>query len=120
MNKSYDIVIVGAGMVGMTAALALAKQTSLSICIVEANDQPLTWDATSYYPRVSAIALSSVRIFKSIDVWQAICEKRVSPFGGIQVWDDAGKGEIQFKSSDIAESVLGYIIEKCGYSICII
>jgi 2-octaprenylphenol hydroxylase len=112
MNKSYDIIIVGGGMVGMTIACALARQTSLSICIIEASDKQPDWHAEKYYPRVSAIALSSVRIFKSLDVWQSICEKRISPFVGIQVWDGLGKGEISFNSADIAESVLGYIIEN--------
>lgn len=112
MHKSFDIVIVGAGIVGLTIACALAKQTSLSICVIEANDNQPIWNPNTYYPRVSAIALSSVRIFKSIGIWQSICEKRVSPFSGIKVWDKAGSGEINFNSTDIAESVLGYIIEN--------
>lgn len=65
-----------------------------------------------YHHRVSAITLSSQRIFKSLNIWPLIHEKKISGFEQIHVWDQQGKGEIKFDARDIAEPFLGYIIEN--------
>jgi len=114
MNHYADVMIVGGGMVGLTLACILAQQTSLSVLILEAGDnavQPFV-PGSDYRPRVSAIALSSRRLFQSINVWEAIKQRRISPFKGIEVWEDWKKSEIQFDCRDIAEPFLGYIIEN--------
>lgn len=110
--KSHDIIIVGGGMVGLSLACMLAQKTSLSIAILEVQSHHHAWSAAHYHHRVSAIALSSQRIFQSLNLWDTIRDKRVSPFTKIQVWDAAGLGEIEFDSKEIAEPVLGYIIEN--------
>lgn len=108
----YDVVIVGGGMVGMTLACMLAEKTSLTIAILEAQPHQHPWTAAAYHHRVSAITPLSRRIFQSLHVWDAIQRCRVSPFSQIQVWDAASKGEVTFDSREIAEPVLGYIIEN--------
>lgn len=110
--NTHDIVIVGAGLIGSVLACALAQQTSLSIALLEAQPASVTWSLDHYHHRVSAIALSSQRIFQSLNVWDEIKKNRVSPFTQIHVWDEAGKGEIHFSSEEIAEFYLGYIIEN--------
>lgn len=112
LSMEYDILIVGGGMVGSTLACMLAQQTSLSIAILEAKVPIHSWSPSHYHHRVSAIALSSQRIFKALQVWDTIKNKRVSPFTKIHVWDAAGQGKIDFDCKDITESVLGFIIEN--------
>jgi 2-octaprenylphenol hydroxylase len=111
-TSSYDIIIVGGGMVGLTLASVLAEQTALSIAVLEAKNQTFTFSPQHYSHRVSAITLSSQRIFEFLQIWRNIQKKRVSPFTQIDVWDAQTSGEIQFRSQDIAESLLGYIIEN--------
>jgi 2-octaprenylphenol hydroxylase len=108
----YDVIIVGGGMVGLALAGLLIQKTSLSIAILEAQAHVPEWDSNSNYPRVSAIALSSQRVFQSLQVWDSMQKKRVSPFAKIGVWDAASKAEITFDSKEIAEPLLGYIIEN--------
>ncbi|MFZ2315287.1 MAG: UbiH/UbiF/VisC/COQ6 family ubiquinone biosynthesis hydroxylase [Gammaproteobacteria bacterium] len=110
--QTHDVMIVGGGMVGLTLALALAEQTSLSIAVLEARSDAIDWSPDRYQPRVSAIALSSVRIFKALKVWDTLVTKRVSPFTQISVWDAKWQGEIEFQAQDIAEASLGFIIEN--------
>lgn len=111
--KTYDIAIVGGGVVGLTFALALAKHTSLSILILESQTTSTAWaPEDDYHPRVSAISLASQRIFQAINIWDDIKARRISPFNAIQVWEEAGPGKIQFNARDIAETNLGFIIEN--------
>lgn len=108
----YDILIVGGGMVGATLACALAEKTSLSIGILESKSSPTAWSAAAYHHRVSALSLSSQRIFQNIHLWEAMLAKRLSPFNQIQVWDEAGIGGMTFDAQDIHERHLGYIVEN--------
>lgn len=108
----YDIIIVGGGMVGSLLACALAQQTTLSIAILESQSEYESWVTEKYHHRVSAIALSSQRIFQRIGIWEAMKKRRVSPFTEIAVWDGVGAGEIHFDCQEVAESNLGYIIEN--------
>lgn len=110
--QTHDVIIIGGGMVGLTLALALAKQTSLSIAVLEARDESVTWSADTYQARVSAFSLASERILTALEVWPAIAEKRISPFTQIQVWDHHAHGEINFHAQDIAEAKLGTIVEN--------
>ncbi len=115
MNKEiehYDIIIVGAGMVGATLACGLAEEAeNLKIAVIDANE-PKDWDKDSYDMRVSAITRASQTLFKNIGVWEKIVEQRVSPYRDMFVWDEGGKGELHFDSADMAEADLGHIIEN--------
>ena len=110
---SYDVLIVGAGIAGLTLACALAKRTSLSIALIEAHDFSPPWQSQHYHHRVSAITLASRRIFQALGVWESIELKRISPFTQIKVWHEAGKDTgLTFDSREIHEPCLGYIIEN--------
>jgi 2-octaprenylphenol hydroxylase len=112
MSVTFDIVIVGGGVVGMTLACALAQRTSLSIALLEAAPMTHEWLVPMHCHRVSAISLASQRIFQALQVWEAIQGKRVSPFTQIQVWDNDSNRCLSFDCEEIAESVLGFIVEN--------
>jgi len=109
---THDVTIIGAGIVGLTTACALAQKTRLSIVVIDTKPITPTWSAATYHSRVSAIALSSKRIFQNLGVWQSIKEKRVSAFDAINVWDQSTKATIDFRAAEVAEARLGYIIEN--------
>ncbi len=118
-SLDYDIVIVGAGMVGSALACALGSQIGGSqmparpsprIALIEANPAA-DWQG-EYDTRVSAITPASVNIFQNIGAWSSIQAERVSPFRQMHVWDATGSGKIHFDSADIGEPLLGYIIEN--------
>lgn len=109
---TFDIVIVGGGIVGLSLALALAKNAGLSIAVLESNPDAIPFDEHHYHHRVSAVALASVRIFQALQVWQDIKNNRVSPFTAIQVWEASSQVNLDFECNEIGEPVLGYIIEN--------
>ncbi|MCK4864498.1 MAG: UbiH/UbiF/VisC/COQ6 family ubiquinone biosynthesis hydroxylase [Gammaproteobacteria bacterium] len=112
IKTDFDIIIVGAGMVGATLACGLAEEAeNLSIAIIDANE-PKDWEKDSYDMRVSAITRASQTLFKNIDVWEKIVEQRVTPYQNMFVWDAEGKGKVHFDSADMGEADLGHIIEN--------
>jgi 2-octaprenylphenol hydroxylase len=110
-DQNYDITVIGSGIVGAAVALALAKNTSLRIAVLEAKTPFFEWQVDQYYPRVSAISLSSKHIFEHLKVWDSIVAKRISPYCTMQVWDSVGTGRIHFSAEALQEEALGYIIE---------
>ena len=113
MTKHYDIIIVGAGMVGATLACGLVEEAEqLKIAIIDANKPNFEWDDESYDMRVSAITRASQTLFKNIGAWDKIAEQRISPYQDMFVWDAGANGELHFDSADMGETDLGHIIEN--------
>lgn len=111
MNKDYDIIIVGAGMVGATLACALGQQ-GFQIALIEAYKPDFDWPTDSADQRVSAITRASQNIFESIGVWESMIQQRVSPYREMRVWDATGSGAIHFDSADLGVPLLGHIVEN--------
>ncbi|MEO8964886.1 MAG: UbiH/UbiF/VisC/COQ6 family ubiquinone biosynthesis hydroxylase [Gammaproteobacteria bacterium] len=110
-QSHYDIIIIGSGIVGATTALALAKNPTLKIALLEANPVSADWNASQYDYRVSAISLASKKILQHNSVWNAITKKRISSYLQMTVWDEAGRGQLHFDCAKINEATLGYIVE---------
>ncbi len=111
MKSVYDVIITGSGVAGSVAALALAKNSSLKIAIIEAQAVSSEWKQGEYDHRVSAISLASKRILQHLGVWSDIQAKRIASYTHMHVWDECGVGKIDFDCDDIQASELGYIIE---------
>lgn len=112
-NPAYDVVIVGAGIVGTCLALALGRSNKLKIALIEANTPPSVIEPQQDYDlRVSAISRASEAIFNNLNAWQGMQAQRLGPFREMHVWDAAGTGAIHFDSAEIGEPHLGHIIEN--------
>ena len=109
MMLSYDLTIVGGGMVGLTLAASLAK-SNLNIAIVENNEAKPLNEAPA--ARVSAISAASRTIFEKLDIWQAINQKRITPYDTMFVWEKDSFGKIAFDAQQVEATQLGYIIEN--------
>jgi 2-octaprenylphenol hydroxylase len=110
-EKSYDVVIVGGGMVGSALAGALALE-GFSIALVEAREPVADWPEDELDLRVSALTRASQHILHNLGVWERMCEMRVSPYREMHVWDAGGSGSIHFDSAEIGEPDLGHIVEN--------
>jgi 2-octaprenylphenol hydroxylase len=110
-DRAYDVIIVGAGMVGAALACAL-DGSALRIAVIEARPPARDWPADSTDLRVSAITQASQRIFTAVDAWPTMVAQRVSPFREMHVWDAGSGGVIHFDSAHIGRDTLGYIIEN--------
>ena len=111
MNKKYDVIIVGGGMVGSTLACALAD-SNLQIAVIEKNIPAEIQKNDDYDLRVSAISHSSQNVFKHLDVWAGIEKRRCCSYEKMHVWDAQGDGEVTFDAADSGVIELGHIIEN--------
>lgn len=109
MMQSYDLTIVGGGMVGLTLAASLAN-SALSIALIETNDRPIL--PAKPANRVSAISFASRNIFENLNVWQQLDSGRITPYDSMQVWDKDSFGKIEFSAQQVGHPELGYIIEN--------
>lgn len=109
--EHYDVIVVGAGMVGGTFACAL-NASPLRVALIEANPPPASWPPDGTDLRVSAVTLASQRIFTAVGAWGGMAAQRVSPFREMRVWDAGGNGKIHFDGAQAGEAALGYIIEN--------
>jgi 2-octaprenyl-6-methoxyphenol hydroxylase len=105
--ETYDVVIVGGGMVGTSLALAL-ENSSLNIAIVEAapwqtNQQP------SYDDRGIALSYGSQRIFETMDVWQQL-KPSCTPIQHIHVSDRGHFGVTRLHAENENVPALGQVI----------
>ncbi|WP_455211919.1 UbiH/UbiF/VisC/COQ6 family ubiquinone biosynthesis hydroxylase, partial [Kaarinaea lacus] len=114
MNKpieTYDVIIIGGGMVGAAFACALAD-TPLQVALIEGKKPDLQWPKSHYDLRTSALSRASQRILESLEVWPLIEAMRASPYTDMHVWDSSGNGVIHFDCADIGEPSLGHIVEN--------
>lgn len=113
-EQSFDIVIVGGGMVGATMA-CLLRDLDLKIALVDrAKFDVLNLEVTGgkFDPRVSAITTATKKIFLDLKVWPDIEAARCCNYLGMQVWDADGTGCINFSAIDLNQSELGTIVEN--------
>lgn len=107
MKQSYDIVIVGGGMVGASMAGALGD-SKFKIAVVEAfasdsDSQP------SFDERTVALTWSSKLIFSAIGVWQGILDE-AWPIVNIEVTSQDALGLTALGIEDTDTEALGYVV----------
>jgi len=105
-----DIAIVGAGVVGAAAALALARD-GWRVALVEARE-PSHWRAEQPDLRVYAFAPDNAELLDDLGVWSSIANARVQPYRGMRVWDAAGGDELRFDADAFGRRELGWIVEN--------
>lgn len=108
-NQTADVLIIGGGIVGLTAAL-LMQQLDFTVAVLDATS--LTLEKKPESTRVFAINAASNALFQSINVWEHIPSKHLSPYTHMQVWDAQSSGAIHFDAREVAAKQLGFILEE--------
>ena len=107
----YDLIVVGAGMVGAAFACACLGK-GLRIAVVEPRAPHRAWPEGEVDLRVSALSRASQRILTRIGAWDRIEGLGASPYRQMVVWEGLGRGRIRFDSAEIGEPDLGHIAEN--------
>ena len=109
MNRTrYQVVIVGAGLVGAAAALALGRQ-GLQVALIERQPPQVPddiWDT-----RIYAISPASQRFLERIGAWQRMDAHRIQPVYRMDVAGDT-RGAIRLDAYESGVSHLATILES--------
>ncbi|MBU6469764.1 MAG: UbiH/UbiF/VisC/COQ6 family ubiquinone biosynthesis hydroxylase [Gammaproteobacteria bacterium] len=111
MKQEFDLIIVGAGVVGAALAAALCD-SGLRIAILDAREPPRLDPKADWDLRVFALSPASRQLLDAVGAWKSIPAGRVCAYTAMQVWDAMGRGRIQFDCAEVGAEALGYIVEN--------
>ena len=119
MKDRFEIVIVGAGMVGLTIANLLTQsgqKDRMSVAVIDAASRPVYDPNSDVALRVSAISPGSAAVLQEVGAWQAVLETRTCAYHDMRVWDARGTADgpetLRFEAAEFAMPQLGFITEN--------
>lgn len=107
----FDIVIVGAGLVGASLAAAL-KDSGLKLALVEGRAPAPLPEDHSWDPRIYAINPANVRFLERIGAWGGIDHARIAPVREMHIWGDDGAARLDFSAYQAGVAELAVIAES--------
>ena len=119
MKRRYNIVVMGAGMTGLTIAALLANSRcseALNLTIIDGTPRPRFDPNDDIALRVSAIASGSADILDSFGAWETVVSTRACPYEHMRVWDGEddpdGPSTLRFDADEFGVAQLGFIVEN--------
>lgn len=104
-----DVVIVGGGMVGLTAAIGLARH-GFDVAVVDrAPKGDLT--AVEYDGRASALAFATCRMLEALGIWRHMAPY-AQPINEIRVSDGPSLLHLHFDHKALGDGPLGNMVEN--------
>lgn len=104
--RSYDIIVVGAGLAGASFAAALGG-SRYSIALVEsrAPQRPPGWDA-----RIYSVNPAGVGFLSDLGIWGRLDPQRICPIHEMEIYGDRG-GRLNFSAYEACVDVLAQVVE---------
>jgi ubiquinone biosynthesis UbiH/UbiF/VisC/COQ6 family hydroxylase len=110
-NETKDVVVVGAGVAGLAAALGCA-QSGLQVTLVGPAPRAFVVSADSPFDeRIYALAPATIELLGRLRVWQHVDGTRMQPVTRMRVFGDAGD-ELAFDAYGAAVERLATIGEE--------
>ncbi|MBC8027830.1 MAG: FAD-dependent monooxygenase [Steroidobacteraceae bacterium] len=118
---AYDIAVVGAGPIGLAAALLAMHEAGVApgrIVIVDRKiaEPPADLRSLAIDLRVFALSRASERILRAADAWPDIVAARAAAYERMQVWHadvpPHGGDALVFDAAEMGERDLGVIVEN--------
>lgn len=108
-NSNPDIIIVGAGLVGMTMACSVAAK-GFEVCVIEFADLDKI-RAKASDGRTCAVSYGSSQIFDKIGIWEDL-QKHGGKINDIRIVDGESPLFLHYDHKIIGDNPMGHIIEN--------
>lgn len=117
-DKSFDVAIIGGGMVGASLACALMpaiREQGLKVALIESfpfpkNDGEVLYQP-SYDDRSTALSYGSRCLLQQLGVWEKLRE-HVTSIEHIHVSDKGRFGAVRLHADEHGIDALGYVVEN--------
>lgn len=112
MSEKYDVVIVGAGMVGASLSLLLqhAMERGLKVALIDGFDiKAKGAQQPSFDDRTTALSLGTKRILSQLGIWQQAATQACA-IEHIQVSQQGQFGRVRLHAKEEGVDALGYVV----------
>ena len=107
-----DVVIVGAGLVGLSAAVAL-HQAGYSVVLVDRqNPTKLASTDDAWDTRIYAVSPRNAQWLATLGVWQWLPPARVCEIQAMDIFGDMSQKPLSLSAADANAENLGFIVES--------
>lgn len=109
MNKA-EVIVCGAGIVGMSMALSLVKKGFRPVLIAPRYDAQ-TQLGEQYHPRIYALSVASQQWLNELKIWSLLPQQRITPVKKMSIQgDQAGHIDLLAQQGDL--ETLAWIVES--------
>lgn len=108
MAEHFDVVVVGAGLIGAAFALDVARKTELKIALLE---RAPALEETADNQRVVALGKAATSLLVDLEILAPLVPHHAHAYNSMLVWDENSSGELYFRASDLDRSELGYMVD---------
>ena len=119
-QEQYDVVVVGAGMVGASAALGISA-LGLSVLVVDsfAFKETVTHYTPSYDARSTAVSWGSREILDRLGVWSNVAQ-HASAIENVHVSEKGRFGVTRISAEALKFEALGYVVPNQWLGQCLL
>ncbi|WP_299733555.1 2-octaprenyl-6-methoxyphenyl hydroxylase [uncultured Endozoicomonas sp.] len=114
-KHDFDVLIIGAGLVGASLACALEKlvlDQGLKVALVEPHDLQQSRDIPpSFDARASALSWGTRCIYDQLNLWSSLASQ-AQPIEQVHVSDRGSFGVTRLRANDEGLPALGYVVKN--------
>lgn len=112
LKNHFDIVIVGAGLMGSTLAAALMN-SRFKIALIDRQLPHYTPTKQNQFAlRVNAYNRASETLLREVGVWEMLPNSRIFPFTKVVVCSETQDSGVRFCAKDLHQTHIGHFIEN--------
>ena len=111
-----DVAIVGAGLVGLTAAIAMATQGKQVVIVDTHVTQQSGWtpNKDQWDARIYALTEETIAWLQSLGIWQNVDSARVQAISAMSLWEPEQRAPLILQAEDAYLAQMGCILESAN------